>query len=90
MIVIISLRFTMVIGLTLVNGCAPVYLHHPETGKTVKCGSYFEDPASDHSAKVLKRACIESYEREGYDQKATVSEAELSKLKYFHRDIAQG
>ena len=68
MIGIISFRFVMVMGLALLSGCAPVYLQHPETGKTVKCGPYFEDPASDHSARLFKRACIEDYERQGYDQ----------------------
>lgn len=67
MIDIISIRFVIVMGLA-VSGCAPVYLHHPETGKTVECGSYFEDPALDHSARLLKRGCIEDYERQGYDQ----------------------
>lgn len=65
---IISVRFVMVMGLALLSGCAPVYLHHPETSKTVKCGPYFEDPASDHSARLLKRGCVEGYERQGYDQ----------------------
>ena len=68
MIGIISVRFVTVVGLALLSGCAPVYLHHHETGKTVKCGSYFDDPASDHSARLLKRGCIEDYERKGYDQ----------------------
>jgi hypothetical protein len=68
MIDLISVRFFIVVGLALLSGCAPVYLHHPETGKTVKCGLYFEDPASDHSARLFKRACIEDYERQGYDQ----------------------
>jgi hypothetical protein len=69
MIGIISVRFVMAMGLALLSGCAPVYLHHPETGKTVECGSYFEDdPALDHSARLLKRGCIEDYERQGYDQ----------------------
>ncbi len=68
MIHIISVRFVMLVELALFSGCAPVYLHQPETGTTVKCGPYFEDPASDHSAKLLKRACIEDYERQGYDQ----------------------
>ena len=68
MIGIISVRFVMIMGLALLSGCAPVYLHHPETGNTVKCGPYFEDPASAHSARLLKRGCIESYERQGYDQ----------------------
>ena len=68
MIGIISVRFVMVMGLALLSGCAPVYLHHPETGTTVKCGPYFEDPASDDSARLLKRGCIDGYERQGYDQ----------------------
>ena len=67
MIGIISIRFVIVMGLAL-SGGAPVYLHHPETGKTVQCGSYFEDPALDHSGRLLKRACIEDYERQGYDE----------------------
>jgi uncharacterized protein YceK len=68
MIGIISVLFVMVAGLALLSGCSPVYLHHPQTGKTVECGFYFEDPASGHSAKLLKRACIEDYERQGYEQ----------------------
>jgi hypothetical protein len=65
---IISVRLMIVIALPLLTACAPVYLHHPETGKTVKCGPYFEDPALDHTARVLKRGCIQGYERQGYDQ----------------------
>jgi hypothetical protein len=61
-----SLRDSSGIGSS--HWCASVYLHHPETGKTVNCGPYVEDPASDHSAMLLKRACIEDYERQGYDQ----------------------
>jgi hypothetical protein len=68
MIGIISVRFAMVMGLAFITGCAPVYLHHSEPGKTVRCGDYFGDPAPDHSARVLKRGCIENYERQGYDQ----------------------
>ena len=68
MIGIISVRFVMAMGLALLSGCAPVFLHHAETDKTVKCGPYFEDPASDHSAMLLKRGCIEGYERQGYGQ----------------------
>ena len=73
MIGIISVRFVIVMGLALLSGCAPVYLHHPETGKTAKCGSYFEDPALDHSARLLKRGCIEDYERQGYDRVSGVT-----------------
>jgi hypothetical protein len=68
MIGIIPVRFVVVMGLVLLSGCAPVYLHHPETDKTVTCGHYFEDPASNHSARLLKRGCVENYERQGYDQ----------------------
>ena len=67
MIDIIFVRFSIAIGLAVLSGCAPVHLHNPETGKTVQCGSYFEDPA-DHSGRLLKRACIEDYERQGYDE----------------------
>jgi hypothetical protein len=67
MIGIISVRL-IILGWTLLGGCAPVYLHHPETGMTVKCGSSVEDPASDHSARLLKRGCIENYERQGYER----------------------
>jgi hypothetical protein len=66
MIGIISVCLVIVMGFALLGGCAPVYLRHPETGKTVKCGPYVEDPASDHSARLLKRGCIENYERQGY------------------------
>lgn len=58
----------VVMGWVLLGGCAPVYLRHPETGKTVKCGIHFGDPASDHSARLFKRACIEDYERQGYER----------------------
>lgn len=54
-------------GLALLGGCTSVYLRHPETGKTVKC-PYFGEPASDHSARLLKRECIEDYERQGYER----------------------
>ena len=67
-LMVISACLVIVMGFALLGGCAPVYLHHPETGKTVKCGPYFEDPASDHSARLIKRGCIEGYERQGYDQ----------------------
>jgi hypothetical protein len=67
MIAIISLRF-IVMGLALLGGCAPVYLRHPETGEIVKCGPYSEDPVRDHSARLLKRGCIEDYERQGYER----------------------
>jgi hypothetical protein len=61
-------RLIIVLGLALLGGCTAVYLRHPETGKTVKCGPYFGDPASDHSARLLKRGCIEDYERQGYER----------------------
>ena len=64
----ISVRFSMVIGLAVLSDCAPGHLHNSETGKTVQCGSYFEDPALDHSGRLLKRACIEDYERQGYHE----------------------
>jgi hypothetical protein len=57
----------VLMGLALLGGCTSVTLRHPETGKTVTCGSpYVGDPASDHSARLLKRGCIEDYERQGY------------------------
>jgi hypothetical protein len=68
MIAIISLHLIIVMGLALLGGCTAVYLRHPETDKTVKCGPYFGDPASDHSARLLKRGCIEDYERQGYER----------------------
>jgi hypothetical protein len=67
MIGVISVRFIVVIGLIL-GGCTSVYLRHPETGETVKCGPYFGEPGSDHSARVLKRGCVEDYERQGYQR----------------------
>jgi hypothetical protein len=67
MIGIISVRFILVMGLIL-GGCTLVYLRHPETGEIVKCGPYSADPGSDHPARVLKRGCIEDYERLGYDR----------------------
>ena len=67
MIGIISVRL-IILGWALLGGCAPVYLRHPETGMTVRCGSYVEDPASDHSTRLLKRGCIENYERQGYER----------------------
>ena len=58
----------MLMGLALLGGCTSVYLRHPETGKVVKCGPYLGDPASDHSASVLKRRCIEDAEGQGYER----------------------
>lgn len=47
-------------------GCTgPVILRHPETGKTVQCGS--DD--TEQSAEVAyrrERECIEDYQRRGY------------------------
>jgi hypothetical protein len=57
----------VLMGLSL-GGCTSVTLRHPETGKTVTCGPFFGDPASDHSARLLKRGCIEDYERQGYER----------------------
>ena len=68
MIGVISVLFSMVIGSAVLSGCAPVYLHNPDTGKTVECGAYFEDPALDHAGRLLKRGCIDDYERHGYHQ----------------------
>lgn len=68
MIGIISVRFIIVVGMALFGGCTSVDLRHPETGKTVKCGTYFDDPGSDHSARLLERGCIEDYERQGYER----------------------
>jgi len=64
---IIAVRL-IILGWALVGGCAPVYLRHPDTGMTVQCGPDVEDPASDHSARLLKRGCIENYERQGYER----------------------
>ena len=67
MIRIISVR--LILGMALIlGGCTSVYLRHPETGETVKCGPYFGEPGSDHSARVLQRGCIEDYERQGYER----------------------
>jgi hypothetical protein len=67
MIGIISVR--LILGITLIlAGCTSAYLRHSETGETVKCGPYFGDPESDHSARILQRGCIEDYERQGYER----------------------
>ena len=68
MINIIFARLIIVLGLTLLGGCTSVTLRDPETGKTVTCGPYIGDPASDHLARLLKRSCIEDYERQGYER----------------------
>ena len=69
MIGIISfLPLIILMGLALLGGCTSVYLRHPETGKIVKCGPYFGDPTSDHSASLLKRRCIEDAERQGHER----------------------
>jgi hypothetical protein len=65
---ITSLPLIILMGLSLLSGCTSVYFRHPQTGKIVKCGPYFGDPSSDHSASVLKRSCIEDAERQGYER----------------------
>ena len=56
----------MFLGIILVASCTSASLRHPETGEIVRCGPYLGDPSPDHSARLLKRGCIEEYGRQGY------------------------
>ena len=64
----IGIMLIIVMELAVLSACTSDYLRHSETGKKVNCGPYFGDPASDHSARLLKRGCIEDYERQGYER----------------------
>ena len=52
-------------------GCATeaVYLRHPETGQTVKCGpySYVGNPGKSLAIEQ-ERGCINDYQRQGYQR----------------------
>jgi len=63
----------LLIGLlAFVAGCQtdPVFLRHPQTGKTVQCGPYSHntDPLSVEAATVKESNCIAKYERQGYER----------------------
>ena len=61
----------LIAALAVVGGCIneSVLLRHPETGKTVQCGPYpiYGDIASVNARLECERACIQEYQRQGYE-----------------------
>jgi hypothetical protein len=67
------MRLVLLIGmLALFAGCQtdPVFLRHPQTGRTVQCGPYSHstDPISFETATTKEGNCVEKYERQGYER----------------------
>ena len=46
----------------------PVSLRNPQTGSTVQCGPYDEKSMTAEMAANKRDACIQDYERQGYER----------------------
>jgi hypothetical protein len=69
MMITVSVRFVMTLGLALLTGCTSdtVRLRHPQTGKTAHCG--LSEGMSPKTAVANRERCIEHYQSQGYEQR---------------------
>lgn len=63
------MRIFAVLMLLVLTGCLttdPIYLRHPQTGKTVQCGPYDSRALHAQASAIREGQCTEDFRAQGY------------------------